>query len=240
MTKNLILAGVGGQGVLSIAYCLCNTARKRGLNFKQAEVHGMAQRGGGVVSHLRISPAPIHSDLIAQGTADLLLAIEPLEALRYVHLLAPDGVLISSSAPVKNIPDYPDLNGVLRRVGEFPEHILLDASALAVIAGSGRAANMVMVGAAGWQLGFRVDELEEHVHALFSGKSERVVQANCNALRVGRYAAKLYAHNRSAGKSSSEILATLAEIPATDLLTRADADLAGEQSTPPSPVTTGK
>ena len=240
MTKNMILAGVGGQGVLSIAYCLCNAARKRGLNFKQAEVHGMAQRGGAVVSHLRISPQTIYSDLIAQGSADLVLSIEPLESLRYRHLLADSGALMTNSSPVKNIPDYPDLDQVLGQVAEVPEHIMVDANRLATVAGSGRAANMVMVGAAGWQLGFAVAELEEHVRALFAGKSDRVIRANCSALRLGRYAAKRYVQDRSAGKSYADALQTLPGIAPAELLPQAEADLAEDPSESEQSVAAGR
>jgi indolepyruvate ferredoxin oxidoreductase beta subunit len=226
MTKDMILAGVGGQGVLSIAYCLCNAAVKRGLKFKQSEVHGMAQRGGAVVSHLRISPDPIYSDLVAAGSADLLLSIEPLESLRYVHLLASSGSVVTSSSPVVNIPDYPNVNEVLDKVAEFSEHVIVDSKHLATVAGSGRAANMVMLGAGGWRVGFSMAELEVHVRALFANKTERVVKANCGALQLGRYAAKLYVQNRSSGKPYAEILEDIARIAPAELAEQAAADLA--------------
>ncbi|MHC4063363.1 MAG: indolepyruvate oxidoreductase subunit beta, partial [Planctomycetota bacterium] len=173
MTANVILTGVGGQGVLSIAHCLCNAARKRGLNFKQAEIHGMAQRGGAVISHLRVSSEAIYSDLVPRGSADVLLAVEPLEALRQAHYLSPRGVMVSSSSPVTNIADYPDLHGVLERIAAFEQHLLLDANYLATVAGSSRAANMAVLGAGGWKLGFGLEELEEQVRALFAGQSGR-------------------------------------------------------------------
>ena len=200
----------------------------------------MAQRGGAVVSHLRISPQTIYSDLIAQGSADLVLSIEPLESLRYRHLLTGAGALVTSSSPVKNIPDYPDLDQVLSRVAEVPEHIIIDANRLAAVAGSGRAANMVMVGAAGWRLGFTVAELEEHVQALFAGKSDRVVRANCNALCLGRYAAKLFVGDRSGGGGYAEALATLAGIAPAELLPKAQADLAEDPSERNTPVAAEK
>lgn len=226
MTKNMILAGVGGQGVLSIAYCLCNAAVKRGLKFKQSEVHGMAQRGGAVVSHLRVSPHPVYSDLVGVGSADLVLSVEPLESLRYIDLLAPAGALVTSSSPVVNIPDYPDVNKVLDTVTEIPQHVIVDSKHLATVAGSGRAANMVMLGAGGWQLGFTMAELEVHVRALFAGKTERIIEANCAALHLGRYAAKHYVENRSTGMTFGKILEEIARIAPAELLEQAEADLA--------------
>ncbi|HUU86001.1 MAG TPA: indolepyruvate oxidoreductase subunit beta [Phycisphaerae bacterium] len=225
MKANVILAGVGGQGILSTAYCLCNAALKRGLNFKQAEVHGMAQRGGAVVSHLRISPDTIYSDLVSYGEADLLLSIEPLECLRYAQYLSAGGSMVTSCAPVLNIGDYPELDGVLKRVAEFREHILLDTTYLSAAAGSGRAANMVMLGAGGRALGFSIAELEGQVRTLFSGKSERVVEANCKALRVGALAARLYRERLEQGRSYAAALRAVGEIAPAELVRRAEQEI---------------
>jgi len=218
MKANVILAGVGGQGVLSLAYCLGNAARKRGLTAKQSEVHGMAQRGGAVVSHLRISPQPIYSDLVPQGTADLVLSVEPLEALRYVHYLSPSGTVVASSSPVMNISDYPDLNELLERMAGLPHHVLVDANYLANVAGSGRASNMVILGAGGVTLGFSLEELDEQVQTMFAGKSERVLEVNRKALRLGTAAAHLYTEKRSAGATCVEALQGVASIPLGELL----------------------
>ena len=225
MRVNVILAGVGGQGTLSIAYCLCNAALKRGLNFKQAEVHGMAQRGGAVVSHLRISPETIHSDLVPAGEADLLLSIEPLESLRYRHYLSPKGAVVASSSSVLNIGDYPDKEGLLARIAEHPDHVLLDTTYLAAAAGSGRAANMVALGAGGWKLGLAIAELECHIKTLFSDKSQRVVEANCRALKVGTLAARLYIEHRNSGMSCTEALANIGATPPAELVERAQHEI---------------
>lgn len=224
MKANVILAGVGGQGVLSIAYCLCNAALKRGLNFKQSEVHGMAQRGGAVVSHLRISSDQIYSDLAPQGSADLVLSIEPLESLRYGQYLSPTGMVVASSSPVRNIPNYPDLDAVLEQIAAFEQHVLVDAKQLATVAGSGRAANMVVAGAGSWRLGFGIEELEEQVRTLFASKSKRIAEANCQALRLGGLAARLYLEQRGAGRSCGEALQAIAEIPPAELIERAGQD----------------
>ena len=112
MKKDIVISGVGGQGIISIAYVLGSAALKDGLHFKQSEVHGMSQRGGAVESHLRMSDGPIHSDIIPEGAADLILSVEPVEALRYLKFLAPGGTVLSSSTPFVNIPDYPDMEAV--------------------------------------------------------------------------------------------------------------------------------
>ena len=225
MQTNVILAGVGGQGILSIAYCLCNAALKRGLNFKQAEVHGMAQRGGAVVSHLRISPETVYSDLVPAGEADLLLSVEPLECLRHSHYLSPAGVAVASSSPMLNIGDYPDLDGVLKRIAEFPRHVLLDTAYLSVAAGSARSANMVMLGAGGRELGFSIAELQDHVRVLFAGKSDRVVEANCRALKVGALGAQLYREQLGQGRSYAEALRVIGETAPAELVERAENEI---------------
>jgi indolepyruvate ferredoxin oxidoreductase beta subunit len=148
MTYNLILAGVGGQGILSIAFVIDQASLAEGLYFLQAEVHGMSQRGGGVQSHLRLSDTKIYSPLIPQGEADLILSVEPLEALRYFSYLKPRGTVISSRSPYLNIPDYPPLEDIYREIKKFPASLLLEADRLAKEAGSLRAENMVVLGAA--------------------------------------------------------------------------------------------
>ncbi|MHC4611354.1 MAG: 2-oxoacid:acceptor oxidoreductase family protein, partial [Planctomycetota bacterium] len=209
-------------------------ARERDLNFKQAEVHGMAQRGGAVISHLRVSSEAIYSDLVPRGSADVLLAVEPLEALRQAHYLSPRGVMVSSSSPVTNIADYPDLHGVLERIAAFEQHLLLDANYLATVAGSSRAANMAVLGAGGWKLGFGLEELEEQVRALFAGQSGRIAEANCKALGLGALAAKLYLDQRAAGRSPSETLQTISRIPPAQFI-----EQIGQESAAPDAANRG-
>jgi indolepyruvate ferredoxin oxidoreductase beta subunit len=218
MDKDIMLAGVGGQGILSIAYCICNAALKRGLNFKQAEVHGMAQRGGAVESHLRLSADRISSDLVSRGRADVVLGVEPLEALRRAPYLSPTGILVSSSTPVVNIPDYPELDDLLRRIGTFENHILVDSQAVAKTAGTARADNMVMLGAAAPALGFAVDAFDEFVAELFGRKSARMVGINCRAVRLGRLAAERYCEYRAAGSDPPSALRRVGELDLTALV----------------------
>jgi len=188
MTRNVILAGVGGQGLLSIAAVLGEAARREGLNLKQAEVHGMAQRGGVVQSHVRFGPGPIHSDLIREGTADLILSLEPMEALRYLPFLAQDGAMVTNSEPFENIPDYPELDSIHEEIRGLPNHRLVDAAALAKTAGSPRAANMVMLGAGSPYLELPEEALITGIRSVFAGKSEEIVETNVRAFRLGRAA----------------------------------------------------
>ncbi|MGB2982571.1 MAG: indolepyruvate oxidoreductase subunit beta [Candidatus Bipolaricaulia bacterium] len=183
--RNVILAGVGGQGLLSIAAVLGEAARRRGLHLKQAEVHGMAQRGGVVQSHVRYADRPIHSDLIRVGTADLILSLEPMEALRYVPFLSASGALVTSSSPFKNVPDYPDPSKILGEISEIPNHRLIDANELAEAAGTVRSANMVMLGAGVPFLGLSEDVLIAGIEAVFAGKSSNVIATNLEAFRLG-------------------------------------------------------
>jgi indolepyruvate ferredoxin oxidoreductase, beta subunit len=186
MRFDIILAGVGGQGVLSVSAVIASAAMQQGLHVKQSEVHGMAQRGGAVLAHLRLSDRPIASDLIPRGRAALILAMEPLESLRYLSYLSQDGSIITSTNPVSNIPNYPPIEGVLEQVRSLPHAVLLDGDALARQAGSVRAVNMVMVGAASRVLPIAPEALEQFIASRFSSKGQKVVDMNLAAFRAGR------------------------------------------------------
>ncbi len=183
---NLILAGVGGQGILSLAYVICNAALSEGLNFKQAEVHGMAQRGGAVQSHLRISDKPIASDLIPQGTCDLLIAVEPLESLRYLHFLKPSGAVVTSKEPFVNIPNYPEQETIWEELKKVEHALPIDAARLAREAGSSLAQGMVMLGAASLYLPLDLESLKAWTVKLWAPKGQKVVDTNLTAFRLGR------------------------------------------------------
>ncbi len=190
MKKDIILAGVGGQGILSIATVIGEAALAEGLYLKQAEVHGMSQRGGDVQSNLRLSSEPIASDLIALGSADLIVSLEPMEALRYLPYLKPEGRVISSSIPFVNIPDYPSIDEVLEHIRRQPHHVLLDVEALAREAGAPRqATNMVLLGATIPFLGIDYDKMQAGVRRVFARKGEQVVAANLAAVDAGYQAA---------------------------------------------------
>ena len=186
MKRDIILAGVGGQGILSIATVIGEAALKDGLYLKQAEVHGMSQRGGDVQSNLRLSSEPIYSDLIAKGGADIIISLEPMEALRYLPYLKPDGWIVSSCKPFVNIPNYPDIEQVLEHIKAVKNHVLLDVEVLAKEAGAPlQAANMVLLGAAIPMLGIDHDKIVAGVERIFARKGEAVVAANIAAIEAG-------------------------------------------------------
>ena len=206
MTKNIVLSGVGGQGILSIAYCICKAALNRGYQIKQSEVHGMSQRGGNVESHVRFSDAPIPCAMIPRGRADLIIAVEPVEALRHEGYLKRDGCIVSSVAPIKNFDDYPDPNRLLEHISQVEDHVLLDSKHLAKVAGNLRVENIVILGAATDRLGLRLNEFDRVLEELFSAKGERIVQANQRALRIGRCAAEMYRECVGKGQTPQEAL----------------------------------
>lgn len=186
MNKNIILAGVGGQGILSIATVIGEAALSEGLYLKQAEVHGMSQRGGDVQSNLRLSSEPIMSDLIEKGNADLIISLEPMEALRYISYLKPDGWIVTSSVPFVNIPDYPAIEEVLAHIQAHPNHVLLDVEALAKEAGApAQAANMVLLGASIPMLGIDYEKMIAGVQRVFSRKGDAIVKTNTAAMIAG-------------------------------------------------------
>ncbi len=187
MKKDIILGGVGGQGILTIATTIGLAALSEGLQLKQAEVHGMSQRGGDVQSHLRLSSNAIASDLIPEGKADMILAVEPMESLRYFNMLDKEnGWLITSINPFKNIPNYPELEDVLAEIWKLPRYVTLDADKIAKDQGSVKAANIVVLGAASPYLGLKYESLEKAIKQLFGKKGDDIVQLNLKALRAGR------------------------------------------------------
>jgi len=191
MKKNIILAGVGGQGILSIATVIGEAALAENLYLKQAEVHGMSQRGGDVQSNLRLSSDPIASDLIPMGGCDLIISLEPMEALRYVEYLSPEGWIVTSSAPFVNIPNYPEMEAVMARLEAVGHVVSLDVEALAKEAGApAQAANMVLLGAAIPMLDIDHDKMIDGVRRVFARKGEAIVASNVAAVEAG-YAASV-------------------------------------------------
>lgn len=227
MHHDIIIAGVGGQGILTIARVLSMAAIGRGLNVKQAEVHGMSQRGGAVYSHLRISDSEIFSDLIPAGQADMILAIEPLEALRYVSMLKSTGTVVASTNAEVNIPDYPAIESVLQHIAGFQRHIAIDMEKLARAAGGVLAANIVALGAASLYLGFSGRELESAIEALFARKGERVVQTNIRAFRFGRTAATGYLEALERGAAPESIRGWIATLSPEHLAGESELDFEG-------------
>ncbi len=187
MNYNIILAGVGGQGGLSVSVLIARAALASGYTVKQSEVHGMSQRGGEVVAHLRISEGEIQSPTIPRGSADLILAFEPLEALRYLPWLsASRGIVVSSTTPIRNFSSYPDVAGILAEIKNLPNYRILDAEAIAKQAGNARAANVCLLGAVADLLPVKAELLRKEIEAYFMIKGDAVVRANLKAFDEGR------------------------------------------------------
>lgn len=188
--QDIIVAGVGGQGILTIGAIIGGAALAKGLRVKQSEVHGMAVRGGSVVSHLRLSTQPISSDLIPLGAAHMILSMEPMEALRYLPYARRDAVLVTSRNPVRNINGYPDEKVIEIRIKEWPHHVILDAEKLARQAGTVRAVNSVILGAASAFLMVSEVDMRAFVEQFFERKGRDIVDKNLAAFDMGRVMAK--------------------------------------------------
>ncbi len=186
MKNDIILSGVGGQGILSIAAAIGLAAVDNDLYLKQSEVHGMSQRGGDVQSHLRLSDKPVSSDLIPYGQASIVISVEPMESLRYLPWLSKDGWLVTNSNPFINIPDYPSIDKIIKEIKKVKNHLILDADNLAREAGSARSGNIVILGAASLYIDMPFNSLETAIRKLFGRKGEEIVEVNIKALRAGR------------------------------------------------------
>ena len=191
MKKDIILSGVGGQGILTIATIIGDAAAVAGLNLKQAEVHGMSQRGGDVQSNLRLSTEVIYSDLIKQGTADMIISMEPMEALRYLPYLHSDAVVVTSSHPFKNIPNYPDEEALRTELNSLKSVSILPIEDLAKENNIPKCANIVLLGMAAPSIEIlSPEQLRESIKRVFASKGEKVVEMNCQAFDLGLNAVK--------------------------------------------------
>lgn len=193
MKTDIILAGVGGQGILSIATILGAAALEENLYLKQAEVHGMSQRGGDVQSNLRISSNPIHSDLIPLGGADLIVSLEPMEALRYIDYLSPEGWVVTNTNPFVNIPNYPPMEEVEKELYALPNVVAFNMDEKAKELLSPRSSNMILLGAASPFIELAPEKIEDAIRTVFGRKGEKIVESNIKAFRAGRE----YAMNKS-------------------------------------------
>ena len=188
MKTDIILCGVGGQGILSNTTIIGEAAMNENLYIKQAEVHGMSPRGGDVQSNLRISSDSIHSDLIPKGGADVIISMEPMEALRYLPYLKKDGWVITSATPFVNIPNYPDMAIIEADLKKLPHVISINIEQMAKDNGVPRSANVILLGAAQKALGIEYEKLEDAIRRVFGRKGEAIVEANIKALALGREA----------------------------------------------------
>ena len=191
MKKDIILAGVGGQGILTIATIIGDAAAAAGVNLKQAEVHGMSQRGGDVQSNLRLSTEAIYSDLIKQGAADMIISMEPMEALRYLPYLSEEGVVVTSSNAFKNIPNYPDEQALMSELQALPRVSVLPIEDIAKENSVPKSANVVLLGMAAKYIEIlSPEQLRESIKRVFASKGEKVVEMNCQAFDLGLSAVK--------------------------------------------------
>lgn len=186
MKQDIILSGVGGQGIVSIASVIGLAALEENLFIKQSEVHGMSQRGGAVMSHLRVSSKPIASDLIPTGGADMILSVEPMESLRYLPYLSEKGWVVTNSRPFINIENYPNMESLINELTKLPHSLMTDAEQLAEEAGSVRTSNMVILGVASPLLTLSAESLEKGIQKLFSSKSQDIIDMNIKAFQIGR------------------------------------------------------
>jgi indolepyruvate ferredoxin oxidoreductase beta subunit len=190
MKYDIILAGVGGQGVLSVASIIAHAALSDGFEVRQSEVHGMAQRGGQVLAHMRISDGKIAGDLVPRGSADMIIAMEPLEGLRYVSYLKPEGILVTAAESFINMSNYPEIEKIHSMIKKLPKWRLIQTASLAKEAGLAKAANTVMIGAASCFLPIKVQSLEKTINDTFSKKDASAVSANIKAFNLGQAAVK--------------------------------------------------
>jgi indolepyruvate ferredoxin oxidoreductase beta subunit len=186
MKIDIILAGVGGQGILSIASIIGYAAVKKGLTLKQAEVHGMSQRGGDVQSHFRLADHKIASDLIPKGQADLIISVEPMESLRYLPWLSKEGWLITNDQPFINTQNYPEVEKIYAELAKLPKKVVINADKIAKELGAARSANMVILGAASPHIDISFENIENAVCEVFARKGENIVNVNLACLRAGR------------------------------------------------------
>lgn len=186
MKNDIILSGVGGQGILSISAVIGLAAMENNLFFKQSEVHGMSQRGGDVYSHFRLSDKPVLSDLIPYGKADIIISMEPMESLRYLPWLSQHGWLVTNSNPFINIPEYPPIDDILKEIRKIRNNIIIDADSIAKEAGSLRTGNIVILGAASQFISMTFRSMENAVRKLFERKGKEIVEINLRALKAGR------------------------------------------------------
>lgn len=183
---DIILSGVGGQGILSIATVLGQASVEADLFLKQSEVHGMSQRGGQVQSDLRLSDCEIQSDLIPLGKADMIISMEPMEALRYLPYLKEDGTIISSAEPFNNIPNYPDYDLVLNGLKKRPNVHIMEIEKIAKENQFPKSANMILLGMAASFLNlFTIDQIKKAIETVFASKGEKIVSDNIKAFEIG-------------------------------------------------------
>lgn len=182
----IILSGVGGQGVLSLAQILLEALRRSGLHTLQSEIHGMSQRGGSVHAQVCYAEAPLSSPIIDEGCADLLIALEPLEALRYVSMLRLNGALVVSEEPQTDMAGYPPLEDIYAALKAVPGAHLVDTEDLARRLNHRQAGGMALLGMASRFLPVDDAVWREVIAQRFEAKGPRITEKNLEAFEAGR------------------------------------------------------
>jgi len=183
MKSDILIVGVGGQGIILTSDIISKAALKDGFNVKKAETHGMAQRGGSVITHVRISNSDIYSPLIPKGKVDVLIGFEPMEALRYMGYINrknENSIMIVNRNPIE-IENYPDINEIISEIKRHRNSIILNALELANKAGNVLTQNIVMLGAASRYLPIDRDTLKETIKE----NVKRAINENLKAFELG-------------------------------------------------------
>jgi indolepyruvate ferredoxin oxidoreductase beta subunit len=183
--RGVVVAGVGGQGVISVAQLILLSAWRSGFQALQSEIHGMSQRGGAVNSHVVFGRQPVSSPMVMDGSGSLLIAMEPLEALRHLSLLRPDAALVVSANPVRNIDDYPDEEKVRGELEKVTGVTAIDTAAHAARLRHRQAPGMILLGAASRHLPFGPETWNEVIAEYFDQKGGAVVDKNREAFALG-------------------------------------------------------
>lgn len=188
MKTDVLITGVGGQGILLTSMVIGRAATKAGMTVRSSETHGMAQRGGGVVSHVRMGD--VHSPLIPKGGADFLIAFEPLEAIRNADFIKDGCYAVVNTHPIrptgskKKIGHYPPIEDILMALMEFSQTIPIEATELAKEAGNPLTLNVVLLGAVTALKGFPINE-EDMVKMIKGSVPPKALEANMNAFELG-------------------------------------------------------
>lgn len=187
---NVSLVGVGGQGIILTANLLAETASIAGMDVKKSEIHGMAQRGGSVISSVRFG-TEVHSPIIPEGASDILVAFDRLEALRWAHFLAKDGRVLLNNVDLVPVTvssglQQPVTDFETRLAKTFPDAIIVDALKIAQEVGNERTMNMVLAGALSKITPFKESQWQKAMEASFTGRKAKLLDLNRKAFALGR------------------------------------------------------
>lgn len=193
-TFNVSLVGVGGQGILLTADLLAKTAAIAGMDVKKSEIHGMAQRGGSVISQVRFGDS-VASPIVQEGTSDVLVAFDKLEALRWAHLKAKDGVALVNDLYLVPVTVSSGQQSAVEGMDEklkkaFPKAVLVDAMKISEEdVGNARTMNMVIAGALSGFTPFKERDWLKAMEEILSGPKAKLLDINKKAFAAGRAAA---------------------------------------------------